>query len=105
MKTVRFALVVLMALFVMSGQAFALKENVQTDPDGGDEIGVVSDPDGGDEATKASDPDGGDELGIATDPDGGDEVTDDPDGGDEVARPKMSNNEASASGALKTIAN
>jgi predicted secreted protein len=67
------------------------------DPDGGDEISVKSDPGGGDEAVK------GGLKSIKNDPDGGDEIAPDPDGGDEKGK-KMSANEASASGALKTIA-
>ena len=121
-RSVQALLLLMLAVIVgWMPSAYALDKNSQAemdeslsfkdDPDGGDEIAKVgfksikNDPDGGDELT--DDPDGGDEKArldsIKNDPDGGDEVTDDPDGGDEATRSRMSANEASASGALKTI--
>ncbi len=80
----------------------AQAKTVAHDPDGGDEIAVKHDPDGGDEAVKGTKGTINVTVGAAV----GDKVAGHPDGGEkkETKKKKMSANEASASGALKTIA-
>ncbi len=74
----------------------AQARDAASDPDGGDEIAVLSDPDGGDEAVKGTKGTINVTVGavasgeVADDPDGGDEIAPDPDGGDEISKVRTS---------------
>lgn len=94
LKTVRYALIVMMALCFISNNAYAVKDlPLQDDPDGGDEVSLMDDPDGGDEVSGADTASKGTKgtinvtVGAAV---GETQVESDPDGGDEISKVRTS---------------